>query len=126
MAIHKVLIVDDSKTELMFMTDLLQKNGILVRTAENADEAFKRLADEKPDLILMDLVMPEMDGVETTRLIMKSTPCAILLVTTSPEHNTGQVFRALGAGALDGPRRVGRWRWPSCCEYGRRPTTAPW
>ena len=54
MAINKVLIVDDSKTEIMFLTDLLQKNGYSVRSAENADEAFKRLAEEKPDLILMD------------------------------------------------------------------------
>ena len=58
MAITKVLIVDDSKTELMFMTALLQKNGMTVRTAQGADDAFKRLAEEKPDLILMDVVMP--------------------------------------------------------------------
>ena len=58
MAIQKVLVVDDSKTELMFMTDLLQKNGFAVRTAENAEDAFRRLAEEKPDLILMDVVMP--------------------------------------------------------------------
>jgi twitching motility two-component system response regulator PilH len=41
MPIRSVLIVDDSKTELMFMTDLLQKNGLTVKTAENADEAFQ-------------------------------------------------------------------------------------
>jgi twitching motility two-component system response regulator PilH len=58
MSIHKVLIVDDSKTELMFLTDLLQKNGMTVRTAEGAEEAFKRLTEEMPDLILMDVVMP--------------------------------------------------------------------
>ena len=52
MAINKVLVVDDSKTEQMFMTDLLQRNGFSVRTADNADDAFKRLAEEKPDLIL--------------------------------------------------------------------------
>ena len=40
MPIQKVLVVDDSKTELMFLTDLLQKKGMQVRTAENADEAF--------------------------------------------------------------------------------------
>ena len=57
MAIEKVLVVDDSKTELMFMTDLLQKKGFAVRTAENAEDAFRRLAEEKPDLILMDVVM---------------------------------------------------------------------
>ena len=49
MPIQKVLIVDDSKTELMFMTNLLQQNGMSVRTAEGAEEAFKRLAEEKPD-----------------------------------------------------------------------------
>jgi len=48
MAINKVLIVDDSKIEIMFLTDLLQKNGYSVRSAENADEAFKRLAEESP------------------------------------------------------------------------------
>ena len=47
MGIRKVLVVDDSKTELMFMTDLLQKNGFAVRTAENAEDAFRRLAEEK-------------------------------------------------------------------------------
>ena len=63
MAITKVLIVDDSKTELMFLTELLQKNGFTVRTAENADDAFKRLSEEIPDLILMDVDMPLMDGL---------------------------------------------------------------
>ena len=44
MAIHKVLVVDDSKTELMYLTNLLQKNGMTVRTAESAEDALKRLA----------------------------------------------------------------------------------
>jgi twitching motility two-component system response regulator PilH len=43
MVIKKVLVVDDSKTELMFMTDLLQKKGFSVKTAENAEDAFRRL-----------------------------------------------------------------------------------
>ena len=49
----------------------------------------------------MDLVMPEMDGVEATRLIMEQSPCAILIVTAQPQDNVSQVFRAMGAGALD-------------------------
>ena len=57
MPVKKVLIVDDSKTELMFLSDLLQKNGMTVKTAEGADEAMRRLAEEKPDLIVMDVVM---------------------------------------------------------------------
>ena len=46
MAIQKVLVVDDSKTELMFLTDLLQKKGMQVRTAENAEEALKRTCEK--------------------------------------------------------------------------------
>ena len=63
MAIRKVLVVDDSKTELLFLTELLQKNGFSVKTAENADDAMRRLEEEQPDLILMDIQLPGMDGI---------------------------------------------------------------
>ncbi len=85
MPISNVLIVDDSKTELMFLTDLLQKNGMTVRTAQGADEAFKRLAEEKPDLILMDVVMPGQNGYQLTRSISRSpeyTGIPIILCTS--------------------------------------------
>ncbi|CDG84521.1 chemotaxis-specific protein-glutamate methyltransferase CheB [Janthinobacterium agaricidamnosum] len=69
--------------------------------ARTGQEAVTMCAENRPDLILMDLNMPEMDGVEATRLIMEQTPCAILVVTGRPQDNVNQVFRALGAGALD-------------------------
>ena len=102
MAIHKVLIVDDSKTELMFMTDLLQKNGILVRTAENADEAFKRLAEEKPDLILMDVVMPGLNGYQATRTLTRDdeTKTIPIIVCTSKGQETDRIW-GLRQGAID-------------------------
>jgi two-component system response regulator WspF len=69
--------------------------------ARTGAEAVRMCADNRPDLILMDLNMPEMDGVEATRIIMEQSPCAILVVTGRPQDNVNQVFRALGAGALD-------------------------
>jgi two-component system response regulator WspF len=69
--------------------------------ARTGVEAVRMCAENRPDLILMDLNMPEMDGVEATRVIMEQSPCAILVVTGRPQDNVNQVFRALGAGALD-------------------------
>ena len=64
-------------------------------------DAVRLCTDLPADLVLMDLNMPLLDGVEATRRIMARAPCAILVVTAQPQDNVGQVFRALGAGALD-------------------------
>lgn len=69
--------------------------------AENGARAVARCAEDLPDLILMDMLMPVMDGVEATRRIMRTTPCPILIVTATVEGNASKVFEALGAGALD-------------------------
>lgn len=102
MAIQKVLVVDDSKTELMFMTDLLQKNGFSVKTAENADDAFRRLAEEKPDLILMDVVMPGQNGFQLTRAITRDPLYADvpIIMCTSKNQETDRVW-GMRQGARD-------------------------
>src|SRR5882672_1837653 len=69
--------------------------------AKNGAEAVEQCAKETPDLVLMDLLMPGMDGVEATRRIMASSPCAILVVTVSVGANAWRVFEAMGHGALD-------------------------
>ena len=69
--------------------------------ARSGMEAVRLCSAKRPDLVLMDLIMPGLDGVEATRTIMRQAPCAILIVTARPQDNAGQVFRALGAGALD-------------------------
>ena len=70
-------------------------------TARDGVEAVQQCAADTPDLILMDLIMPRMDGVEATRRIMGQTPCAIVVVTANIGSTTSKVFEALGAGALD-------------------------
>jgi twitching motility two-component system response regulator PilH len=100
--IHKVLVVDDSKTELMFLTDILQKNGFSVRTAENADEALRLLSVGKPDLILMDVVMPGQNGFQLTRSIHRNPEYADIpiIICTSKNLETDRVW-GLRQGAKD-------------------------
>ena len=73
----------------------------VVWVAGNGAEAVARCVELTPDLILMDLIMPVMDGVEATRRIMAETPCAIVIVTVDREQNVHRVFEAMGYGALD-------------------------
>jgi two-component system response regulator WspF len=69
--------------------------------AHDGAEAVELCARDQPDLILMDLLMPRMDGVEATRRIMAQTPCPILVVTADVSGRSAKVFEAMGAGALD-------------------------
>lgn len=70
-------------------------------TAMNGSDALERCRADTPDLVLMDLIMPVMDGVESTRRIMQECPCPIVVVTATVEGNASRVYEALGHGALD-------------------------
>src|SRR5215510_2123901 len=73
----------------------------IVWVAWNGAEAVEKCAADTPDLILMDLIMPVMDGVEATRKIMAASPCLILVVTATVSGNMPKVFAAMGYGARD-------------------------
>ena len=73
----------------------------LVWIAYNGVEALQKCGELCPDIILMDMVMPEMDGIAATRAICAQYQCAILVVTASVDGHAGMVFEAMGAGALD-------------------------
>ncbi|MFO0801294.1 MAG: chemotaxis-specific protein-glutamate methyltransferase CheB [Gemmataceae bacterium] len=69
--------------------------------AADGDDAVTKAAADRPDVILMDLVMPRLDGAEATRQIMRHSPCPVLVVTATVGGNLALVYRAMGAGALD-------------------------
>ncbi|MCA6218890.1 response regulator [Ideonella sp. B7] len=99
---QNILLVDDSKTELYFLSDLLTKRGFSVRTAESGDEAMRRLSEAKPDLILMDVVMPGTNGFQLTRTITRDPRFADVpvIMCTSKGQETDRVW-GLRQGARD-------------------------
>ncbi len=99
----RIAIVNDLGLAVEAMRRVLARapQHSLAWTARDGKEAVQRCADDRPDLVLMDLIMPVLDGVEATRRIMATTPCPILIVTATVDGNSGRVFEALGAGALD-------------------------
>ena len=102
MPIHNILLEDDSRTELHVLTDLLVRQGFRVRTAENGDEALRRIAEEKPDLILMDVVMPGQNGFQLTRTITRDPRYADVpvIMCTSKSQETDKVW-GMRQGARD-------------------------
>jgi twitching motility two-component system response regulator PilH len=102
MPIQKILVVDDSKTELHHLSDLLGRRGYLVRTAENGEEAMRRLEEDKPQLILMDVVMPGQNGFQLTRAITRDPRFADVpvIMCTSKNQETDKVW-GMRQGARD-------------------------
>lgn len=102
MTIRKILLVDDSKTELHHLSELLTKRGYTVRTAENGEDAMKRLDEEKPDLILMDVVMPGQNGFQLTRAITRDPRFldVPVIMCTSKNQETDKVW-GMRQGARD-------------------------
>lgn len=96
-----VLVVDDALFMRMMIKDILTKEGlVVVGEAENGLEAVEKYAELKPDLVTMDIVMPEMDGIEAVRSIMKTNPDAKILMCSAMGQQP-LVVEALEAGAKD-------------------------
>ncbi len=99
----RIAIVNDMSLAVEVLKRIVLDSSLhtVAWIARTGEEAVRKCEEDTPDLILMDLFIPEMDGVEATRRIMYATPCPILVVTATMEDNAGKVFEAMGHGALD-------------------------
>jgi len=102
MAIKNVLVVDDSATDTHLLTEILKKNGFSVTTATTGEEGVAKAKKDKPDLILMDIVMPGMSGFEATRSISKDPETAKIpvIICSTKGQETDKAW-GLRQGAKD-------------------------
>jgi len=102
MPVKKVLVVDDSPTERHVLVELLTKNGYTVITAESGEEGIEKAKSELPDLVLMDVVMPGLNGYQATRTLTRdeTTKHIPIIVCTSKGQETDKIW-GLRQGALD-------------------------
>ena len=97
----RVLIVDDAAFMRMMVKDILSKNGYeIVGEAENGMKALEKYQELKPDLVTMDITMPEMDGITAVKEIKKVDPAA-KVVMCSAMGQQAMVIEAIQAGARD-------------------------
>lgn len=97
----RILIVDDAKFMRMALTDILTKaNHQIVGVAENGREAIQRYRELKPDLVTMDVTMPEMSGIEAVKIIMDEFPEARIIMCSAMGQQK-MVVEAIEMGAKD-------------------------
>lgn len=102
MAVKKILIVDDSPTERAFMQGLLSKAGYTVIIANNGEEGVEMAKMELPDLVLMDVVMPGLNGFQATRAIVREemTKDIPIFICTTKDQETDKIW-GIRQGAKD-------------------------
>jgi twitching motility two-component system response regulator PilH len=101
-AIQKILIVDDSPTERYYLTDILVKNGFSVTTADNGEDALAKMRSDRPELVLMDVVMPGANGFQVTRSIARDPELSAvpIIICSSKNQETDRIW-GMRQGARD-------------------------
>jgi twitching motility two-component system response regulator PilH len=94
MPIKNILVVDDSPTDRQHLSDILTKHGYKVTTADSAEEALAKVKTLKPDLVLMDVVMPGQNGFQATRTLTKdeATKDIPVIICTTKSQETDKVW----------------------------------
>ncbi len=97
----KILIVDDAAFMRMMIKDILVKNGFeVVGEAADGAEAVEKYAELSPDLVTMDITMPEMDGIQALKAIKEKDPSAVIIMCSAMGQQA-MVIDAISAGAKD-------------------------
>jgi len=111
----KLLIVDDSALMRRQLLTLFQAEGDFeIRQARNGDEAVRETREFQPDVVTLDINMPEMDGLTALSLIMAERPVAVVMVSSLTNEGALATFEALNLGAVDYVAKpAGRFRCPS-------------
>ncbi len=102
MTIKKILVVDDSATERHILGEILTKQGFEVSFAESGEMGVAMAKQDKPDLVLMDVVMPGLNGFQATRAITKDPDTAHIpvLICTTKDQDTDKIW-GMRQGAKD-------------------------
>lgn len=98
-----VLLVDDDALIVRMYQNKLDQDGYKVKTAFNGEEALIQIMKEKPDLILLDVMMPKMNGVETLKALKKESNTRLIpvIILTNLGDNPEDIENAKSLGALD-------------------------
>ncbi|MGD1909639.1 MAG: response regulator [Rivularia sp. (in: cyanobacteria)] len=97
----KILVVDDSPDNVFLIKTILEEEGYEVSTAENGSSALKKIEESRFDLILLDLMMPEMDGYEVTKHIRGNPEISFIPILLITAHDSPNVAHGLDLGADD-------------------------
>jgi DNA-binding response OmpR family regulator len=93
----RVLVVDDEPRIVQLVRDYLERAGFAVSTARDGREALMRARQDRPDLILLDLGLPELDGLEVTRRLRRDSGVPIIMLTARDDETDTVVGLELGA-----------------------------
>jgi two-component system chemotaxis response regulator CheB len=97
----KILVVDDSALMRRLLTNLLTEAGFQVAVARNGAEGVQQLTEWHPDVVTLDINMPEMDGLTALSLMMQARPTPVVMVSSLTEQGAQATFEALALGAVD-------------------------
>jgi twitching motility two-component system response regulator PilH len=102
MPIKNVLVVDDSPTDRQYLLDILAKGGYQATAAQSAEEALEKVRQQRPDLVLMDIVMPGQNGFQATRTLSKdgATKDIPVIICTTKGQETDRLW-GMRQGARD-------------------------